>query len=251
MAPKNVQRRARMRRAPRGFSLVELLTVLSILYILAALLFPVFARVRENARRASCTSNLRQIGMAMVQYSQDYDERLPLYSQGSGYAGFLGYYGGDGPRWTDEIFPYVKTTQIFDCPSGRLHMKKYAGGQYFDIETYSYGFNTPSSPLPPDSDFGVAGRHLAELLNPSGTIMVADDSGIDESCGRVIPDSLDTLDSLSLKIDGVRHTGAWLQDYSNQAFNAVYADGHAKWTRLPDTYGTAAPYMKPWTTEGG
>src|SRR5690606_6779733 len=67
--------------AKRGFTLIELLVVIAIIAILAAILFPVFARARENARRASCQSNLKQIGLGLMQYTQDYDERLP--------AGFL------------------------------------------------------------------------------------------------------------------------------------------------------------------
>ncbi|MDH7569634.1 MAG: prepilin-type N-terminal cleavage/methylation domain-containing protein, partial [Armatimonadota bacterium] len=71
-----------IRRRERGFTLIELLVVIAIIAILAAILFPVFARARENARRSNCASNLKQIGMGIRQYSQDYDERLP---RGGGY----------------------------------------------------------------------------------------------------------------------------------------------------------------------
>src|SRR5205809_4233116 len=65
-------------RTRRAFTLIELLVVIAIIAILAAILFPVFSRARENARRASCQSNLKQIGLGFLQYAQDYDERLPL-----------------------------------------------------------------------------------------------------------------------------------------------------------------------------
>jgi prepilin-type N-terminal cleavage/methylation domain-containing protein len=67
-----------------GFTLIELLVVIAIIAILAAILFPVFARARENARRSSCLSNMRQIGVGILQYNQDYDEYYPYYCPGNG-----------------------------------------------------------------------------------------------------------------------------------------------------------------------
>ena len=87
-----------------GFTLIELLVVIAIIAILAAILFPVFARARENARRASCQSNLKQIALGIIQYSQDYDEKYPIYSNGAG-------------GWSYLIQPYMKSTQILQCPS--------------------------------------------------------------------------------------------------------------------------------------
>ena len=94
-----------------AFTLIELLVVIAIIAILAAILFPVFARARENARKASCMSNMKQIGLGIMQYTQDYDERFPQR-----------YYGDAGNRqqantWRRNIFPYVKSTQLFSCPS--------------------------------------------------------------------------------------------------------------------------------------
>ena len=88
-----------------GFTLIELLVVIAIIAILAAILFPVFQRVRENARRSACLSNCRQIGLAFMQYTQDYDERYPLASQPAA-----------PTSWTDTIQPYVKDYGIFRCP---------------------------------------------------------------------------------------------------------------------------------------
>lgn len=93
-----------------GFTLIELLVVIAIISILAAILFPVFARARENARRASCLSNQKQLGLGMIQYAQDYDEQFPtLANLSTGQSGFV--------TWDDAIYPYVKSAQVYQCPS--------------------------------------------------------------------------------------------------------------------------------------
>ena len=222
----------------RGFTLIELLVVIAIIAILASILFPVFTRAKEQARKVSCSSNMKQIGLAFMQYAQDYDETFPLYSQGSGYLGCLGYAGGDGPRWGDMIFPYVRNVQVFDCRSGRRRLSIYSGGMYFDITSYSYGYVSPSGAAP---DFGVAGRSLAEIPDVCGTIILADDGRFDpshdgEAAGRIIPRASDTLQGLASRVDGMRHTGAKGADVKAHAINAAYVDGHAKFVRLTATY---------------
>ena len=94
-----------------GFTLIELLVVIAIIAILAAILFPVFAKAREKARQASCSSNLKQLGLSLIQYEQDYDEMLPSsnYISGSGCP-------VTSTGWAGQIYPYVKSTGIFVCP---------------------------------------------------------------------------------------------------------------------------------------
>jgi prepilin-type N-terminal cleavage/methylation domain-containing protein/prepilin-type processing-associated H-X9-DG protein len=105
----------------RGFTLIELLVVIAIIAILAAILFPVFARARENARRASCQSNLKQIGLGIMQYTQDYDEKYPL-RRINGIALPANGTNAANPNandvpWHFVIQPYVKSYQLFKCPS--------------------------------------------------------------------------------------------------------------------------------------
>lgn len=123
-----------------AFTLIELLVVIAIIAILAAILFPVFGRARENGRRASCQSNLKQIGLGLIQYSQDYDEILiaDWYSsqnktQPPGGAS-VSY------KWMDAAYPYIKSEQIFMCPSAKgERAKPYVYYEKLAAETGLYG----------------------------------------------------------------------------------------------------------------
>src|SRR3954465_1382903 len=91
-----------------GFTLIELLVVIAIIAILAAILFPVFAKAREKARQISCVSNLKQMGLGIMQYVQDNDECMIPRTL---------YYNGSDHVWTQLMQPYVKNQNIFQCPS--------------------------------------------------------------------------------------------------------------------------------------
>lgn len=104
----------------RGFTLIELLVVIAIIAILAAILFPVFARAREKARQTSCMSNLRQLGLAFLQYVNDYDGRYPG-NMDSNLSGAIEYPADacclERDRWVEITQPYMKNRQLIYCPS--------------------------------------------------------------------------------------------------------------------------------------
>jgi prepilin-type N-terminal cleavage/methylation domain-containing protein/prepilin-type processing-associated H-X9-DG protein len=114
----------------RGFTLIELLVVIAIIAILAAILFPVFAKAREKARQISCASNEKQLGLAILQYNQDYDERYP--------AGLPNGNGWNGIGWAGMVNPYAKSSKIFSCPDDLNFSKPPVG-----VTSYpdSYAFN--------------------------------------------------------------------------------------------------------------
>jgi prepilin-type N-terminal cleavage/methylation domain-containing protein/prepilin-type processing-associated H-X9-DG protein len=209
-------------RARRAFTLIELLVVIAIIAILAAILFPVFAKAREKARQSSCLSNCKQMGIAVMQYCQDYDEQYPYDAGDTTADGWIGPGPIDpSPAQTSGTFdypaliqPYVKNWQVFQCPSCTPS----------SINGLSYWANGGifcSSSGGPVAD--------AALTEPANVIMLYDDIGAVNRVGQVVFRPYWTggtftdggsLESLT--------NGAPRQGPHNQTINCLYADGHAK-----------------------
>jgi prepilin-type processing-associated H-X9-DG protein len=202
--------------------LIELLVVIAIIAILAAILFPVFARAREKARQTACLSNFKQIGNALMMYTQDYDETLPTHSIGSGDWIVAFYnepqsYGLTPPRisWMYAIQPYLKNTQIYQCPDAVDNTGAAAPTALSRASYYGNGV--------------VFGRPVAEVPNPASIIWSQE--GIDITKNSVTRPS----GCPSTACPGLTGYRAWLaSSYSNihsGGGNLLYCDGHAKWAK--------------------
>lgn len=210
-----------------AFTLVEILVVIAIIAILAAILFPVFARTRENARRASCQSNLKQIALGMKQYVQDYDETGPPTLIG----GLPPVTYPKAPwGWADSLQPYLKNIQIFQCPSER-----FTPIDDPTIAAYSdYWLNESLSKL-----------NEAAVLQSSFTVMSGDGdsfgngggdyraNGCYANAGQFVLSPCTNAGLATIPKAAQRHLGG---------SNFVFFDGHAKWIKGADEDKVASLY---------
>jgi prepilin-type N-terminal cleavage/methylation domain-containing protein/prepilin-type processing-associated H-X9-DG protein len=197
-----------------GFTLIELLVVIAIIAILAAILFPVFARARENARRAGCMSNLKQITLGMMQYSQDYDERLPAYNGGS-------TRGGVSPFYHVAIDPYVKSRQLYRCPSAR----DLTGATWESLQYPTYGFNGQGGS---GYMYQYEGTALAEIEEPSITWMLVEQT---YSSARWLSNGWGSATTTFASVSRPEDADKFLKELHLDGSNIGFADGHVKWVK--------------------
>ena len=226
-----------MKPSPRkGFTLIELLVVIAIIAILAAILFPVFAKAREKARQVACLSNEKQMGMALLQYVQDYDEFFPLRYTDVTKATKPSHQ----QNWKDELYPYIKSLAVFKCPSN-------PAGQVVDNNGYfpaGYSFWLPD--FPQFLGHGAAyPQPLAGLEYPSNSLIILETSWTFPDTGPYL-----TYEEPSPGLSGgtpnsdppnppcceVAGPSSWNSGHSKNSGNIVYMDGHAKYRHLIDTF---------------
>ncbi|MCD6359313.1 MAG: DUF1559 domain-containing protein [Armatimonadetes bacterium] len=210
----------------RGFTLIELLVVIAIIAILAAILFPVFARAREKARQANCSSNLKQIGLAFAMYAQDYDE-VYLHGRDMNYASTGGWGAhadvDDYDDWPVFLYPYIKNAQIFQCPSSNKD-------NALPIEN-NYGWNYDA----------LCGTSMARFDMPAETFMAFD-------CHYAfVISSSNTMANLVAGLGLNRSNVSERATRHNEQCNVVFVDGHVKSVNKGDLLkNVGSDYTVPW-----
>lgn len=201
----------------KGFTLIELLVVIAIIAILAAILFPVFAKAREKARQTACLSNVKQINMGIMMYLQDYDEVLPIF--------WFGWHTDGSPStWKDVVAPYIKSAQLYKCPSDPNFDSVVNSAPWV---ANSYAINPALQIFNPDgswkSDWGNYYDQpcsIGAMEAPAETLLFADKYGYSEKL------------SWECVINPTTSTPAgavWCRH--SEGANVGFADGHSKWMK--------------------
>lgn len=224
-----------------GFTLIELLVVIAIIALLAAILFPVFARARESARRTTCTSNLKQLGLAVQMYVHDYDEMFP-YNDPNPAGSYAGYPTVE-LNFPVLMQPYVKNTNLFRCPDD---VSK--NGAYYDGPPNPNQCCASFVPTIPTSY-----QYFFPFWHPNGTF---------QACGNIDPNNVGAGLAGSVSMSKVNYPSlkAMLECVDNHVHspdgkfqNIAFADGHAKFSNMryaPQNFSACTPPNFDWTIGG-
>jgi prepilin-type N-terminal cleavage/methylation domain-containing protein/prepilin-type processing-associated H-X9-DG protein len=255
----------------KGFTLIELLVVIAIIGILAAILFPVFARAKISAQKTTDLSNIRQIGQATIIYEGDYDDNFPTYVASYCPSALVenpidpsdspNRSGGRHPMWQYEIFPYIKNWNIYFAPGDTV--PKNTAARFYNLSYgYNYGYLSKLEPIPDPSGCGIVGwftsRSVADVSTPALTISFADAAGAAsfKESASIFGDMINPPDaSNSTEVFYGLPQAGWGQNcqnyYSGTPYaetdgfdpryfgggNVAFVDGHAKYHKTNDLAG--------------
>jgi prepilin-type N-terminal cleavage/methylation domain-containing protein/prepilin-type processing-associated H-X9-DG protein len=197
----------------KGFTLIELLVVIAIIALLAAILFPVFARARESARQTACLNNMKQIGLALTLYVQDNEETLPYQE-----VGFLDNFGEPTapPNFLRSIRPYTRSQAILVCPSAGEAIAQFQATKLSDTSYMGNGV--------------VMGKSLSVAPNPSDIIFL-EETDVHGDVASLRPEMSDETHAWGWAWFGLEPHST-ISEYCNNhngGGNLVFIDGHVKW----------------------
>lgn len=222
-----------MLRRRRAFTLIELLVVIAIIAILAGILFPVFSQAREKGRAAVCQSNIRQIGMAVLMYAEDWDETLPRTREWE--TSYPGAWSSRYITWRYLVMPYIKNKDIFVCPSAQHSWNEFTYWQVYgdpdvdaDVDMTVQDFLSGVDPSQHGANYAMNTRasrlaKLSAIEAPSQLILIA------ETHGYGAP-----ISPVSVSWPGWYGAYGPYPIHSN-GLNWCFADGHVKWMELAQT----------------
>ena len=214
----------------KGFTLIELLVVIAIIAILAAILFPVFGRARENARRSTCQSNMKQLGLAFAQYTQDFDERYMPYNVPL--------------SWDRNLIPYT-SIKVSNGMSGNNSSLYACPSDYLLRSSGLQGTRTYSMPRSRDAGFTAQGvslavpasRALADIGKPSETLLLVEQPTTGNVTGDPFGGLVDVPKHTGIGGIGGQDAGMLGKTLHFDGWNYLFADGHVKWLTPEKTIG--------------
>jgi prepilin-type N-terminal cleavage/methylation domain-containing protein/prepilin-type processing-associated H-X9-DG protein len=221
----------------KGFTLIELLVVIAIIAILAAILFPVFAKAREKAMQSTCASNLKQLGTSISMYCNDFDETYPC-------GAYLDSVTNKSVLWADDrvIGPYLKSHKILYCPTVMGNVN--SSSNFADLGNFSYTYGVNRRVFPTNS----TSVRVADVKQPGETIFMADSfttaaNSTYQTCYYMMfnPTALSGIPNWWVP-DPTAAAGGRMTQRHNEGANILWGDGHVLWKKLPsevtkdDTY---------------